>query len=68
MPEATSSLSIISVLYSCQDHHLPEKAFPMFLGVVKFPSSNLPLLNCVTPFWAQSVLRPGCLSLVDSQV
>lgn len=49
-------LSIISVLHSCQNHHLSEEAFPTFLGVVKFPSSTLPLLNCVTSFWALNLV------------
>lgn len=45
MPEAISSLSIISVLDSCRDHHFLEEAFPLFLDVVRFPSSNPCLLS-----------------------
>lgn len=40
MPEATSSLSTVSVLRTCQPHDLPEEAFPMPLGGKNFPCSD----------------------------
>lgn len=32
------------------------RSLPHILGVVKFPSSTLPLLNCVTSFWALNLV------------